>query len=126
MTNADKPAIPPRKTGLAHFFAAASYSLAGFQRLWKEAAFRHEVGVGLIGLALVAYFSDAAIQVVGFVVLWLMLAATEAMNTAIEVLVDHLSPQWAEFAKAAKDLGSFACACMITATVLYAAWIVVF
>ena len=38
---------------------------------------------------------------------------------AIEVLVDHLSPGWSQFAKDAKDLGSLAVACTIGALLLY-------
>ena len=34
--------------------------------------------------------------------------AIEALNTAVEVLGDHLSPAYAEFARRAKDLGSAA------------------
>lgn len=47
----------------------------------------------------------------------LVLIAVEALNTAIEVLVDHLSPGWSQFAKDAKDLGSLACT--IGALLLY-------
>ncbi|NCU20091.1 diacylglycerol kinase, partial [Candidatus Falkowbacteria bacterium] len=43
----------------------------------------------------------------------------EALNTAIECLVDQLSPDWAEFARDAKDLGSVAVACVIAAAALW-------
>jgi len=33
---------PPRKSGIAHFFAAAGYSLGGLKRLARESAFRQE------------------------------------------------------------------------------------
>ncbi len=49
----------------------------------------------------------------------LLLVATEALNTALEVLVDHLSPGWSEFAKDAKDLGSLAVACVVAINMLY-------
>ena len=39
---------PPRKTGIAHFFAAASYSAGGLRRLAQESAFRQEAGIGLV------------------------------------------------------------------------------
>lgn len=47
---------PPRKTGIAHFFAAAGYSIGGLKRLAGESAFRQEVALiaGLLLLFLVA------------------------------------------------------------------------
>ena len=43
------------------------------------------------------------------------LIAVEALNTAIECIVDHLASDWQEFARDAKDLGSLATMCMICA-----------
>lgn len=113
-------AKPPRKTGIAHFFAAASYSLAGFRRLMRESAGRQEIGL-ILGL-LVAFlvFGASLVAMLGLVALGLLLLAIEALNTAIEELVDHLSPDWSVWAKNAKDLGSFAVACAIGGIVLYA------
>jgi len=42
------------------------------------------------------------------VILFLILAAFEAVNTTIDPLVDRLSPDISDFGKHAKDLGSFA------------------
>lgn len=113
---------PPRKTGLGHFFAAARYSLMGFLRLIHESAFRQELLALIAGLALLAALGTDLPRIIGFAILMLVLMAVEALNTAIEVLVDHLSPEWAEFAKQAKDLGSFAVACLIAANALYLLW----
>lgn len=110
---------PPRKTGVAHFFAAAGYSIGGLKRLARESAFRQEVALiaGLLVLFLV--FGATLPELLGLLALGLLLIAVEAINTAIEVLVDHLSPGWSEFAKDAKDLGSLAVACTIGALALY-------
>ena len=48
-----------------------------------------------------------------------VLIAVEALNTALEVLVDHLSPGWSQFAKDAKDLGSLAVVCVLGLIGLY-------
>ena len=115
---------PPRKTGIAHFFAAAGYSAGGARRLWREAAFRQEL-VGLAGLVALFLITGASSgELLGLLLLGLMVLAVEALNTALEELVDHISPGWAEFAKNAKDLGSFAVMCALVATGLYAAWVV--
>ncbi|MFN3994446.1 MAG: diacylglycerol kinase [Tabrizicola flagellatus] len=123
MTQPDKP---PRKAGIAHLLAAAGYSLGGLRRLARESAFRQEVLfiTGLMVIFLVAGASPA--EIAGLLALGLALVAVEALNTAIEVLVDHLSPGWSEWAKDAKDLGSLAVACTIGAIVLYAGIVLVF
>jgi diacylglycerol kinase (ATP) len=110
---------PPRKSGIAHFFAAAGYSRAGLQRLARESAFRQEVAL-ILGLVVVlVVFGASLAEVLGLLALGLLLVAVEALNTALEVLVDHLSPGWSEFAKDAKDLGSLAVACTIGVLLLY-------
>ena len=116
---------PPRKTGVAHFFAAAGYSLGGLQRLARESAFRQEVALiaGLVVAFLV--FGASLPEMLGLLAIGLALVAVEALNTAIEVLVDHLSPGWSQFAKEAKDLGSLAVACTIGALVIYAAVVLI-
>lgn len=107
--------LPPRQAGFAHLVAATRYSLSGIRRLWREAAFRHEVlgaAVILPGLALVgAPVWALAVQAV----LVLILIAAEALNTALEEVVDHLTRDWADFAKHAKDLGSLAVMCLLVA-----------
>jgi diacylglycerol kinase (ATP) len=122
MTLQDKPA---RKSGLAHFFAAAGYSAAGLRRLARESAFRQEVAL-IVGLLVLFLGLGASLpEVLGLLGLGLLLIAVEALNTAIEVVVDHLSPGWSAFAKDAKDLGSLAVACTIGLVLIYAAVVLV-
>jgi len=116
MTTQEKP---PRKKGIAHFFAAASYSIGGLKRLARESAFRQEVALILGLLVLFLALGASLPEIMGMLAIGLLLIAVEALNTAIEVLVDHLSPGWSEFAKDAKDLGSLAVACTIGALALY-------
>lgn len=111
---------PTRKSGVAHFFAAAAYSAAGLRRLAQESAFRQEVALIVGLLVLCAALGATLPEVLGLVALGLLLIAVEALNTALEVLVDHLSPGWSAFAKDAKDLGSLAVACTIGLLLIYA------
>ncbi len=116
---------PPRKSGLAHFFAAAGYSLGGLQRLAQESAFRQEVAL-IAGLVVLFLALGASLpEVLGLLAIGLALIAVEALNTALEVLVDHLSPGWSQFAKEAKDLGSLAVACTIGVLLLYSALVLI-
>lgn len=117
MTN--KPPKPAKITGLAHVFAAAGYSAAGFRRLLKETAFRHELIAAGTALALLwALGADAGALMI-MAVLALAAMAVEALNSAIEEIVDLVSPEWSEAAKNAKDMGSFAVMAMLLACAVY-------
>lgn len=117
------PEKPARVTGVAHFLAAGRYSIAGLKRLWHESAFRQEVAGGALALIVLLVARASLGQVLGFVILWLILAAVETLNTALEVLVDQASPGWSEFARDAKDLGSLAVALLIGANTVYVLWV---
>ena len=106
-------AKPQQVTGIGHVFAAAGYSVGGLRRLWKETAFRHIVFVFFPCLLLLVVVDASIIEYSLFLILFLLLIAAEALNTAIECIVDHLAPQWEEFARDAKDLGSLATMCLL-------------
>ena len=50
-----------------------------------------------------------------------LILSVEALNTAIEVLTDRLSPEWSQMAKDAKDLGSLAVGLMLLVAGVFAA-----
>ncbi|MCJ8140072.1 diacylglycerol kinase [Falsirhodobacter halotolerans] len=110
---------PPRETGLRHLLAAGTYTLAGARRLARETAARHEMAIIALGIASLLATGASARDIGGFCILSAVLLAMEAMNTAIEVLTDHVSPEWSEPAKQAKDLGSLACGLLIAVVVAY-------
>jgi diacylglycerol kinase (ATP) len=122
----DPKAKPARITGIAHFFAAAGYSLGGLRRLMKESAFRHELVAVAVFLGLLLILGASAAELFCFGVLTMILIATEALNTALECIVDHLSPGWSEFARDAKDLGSLAVMCVLIGHGLLLAYVVLF
>ncbi len=118
----DNPNVMPpsepvfrKETGLKHLFAAARYSAQGLSRLWKEAAFRHEVLALGAGLAVMGVIGAPLAHYLIFVVLMLLLFSIEALNTAIEEIVDRVSPEFSSAARNAKDLGSFAVFCLLMA-----------
>lgn len=109
-----------KETGFSHLSAALRYSLGGAARLWKETAFRHEI-LGFVGLAaFYAVIRPEFSVLVAAGVLFLVLVATEALNTAIEELVDRVSPEISQTGRYAKDLGSFAVFCLLAANGLVA------
>lgn len=118
-----EPAVM-KQTGVRHFFAAAGYSWGGFKRLIQESAFRHELIFFVAALAVVIGVGATAIEMVVTVVLFLALFAVEAMNTAIEEVIDRISPEISNVGKHAKDLGSFAVLCMLLACGLFLLFVV--
>jgi len=68
------------------------YSIGGLKRLWAETAFRHEVLVIVVVLAGLFLFGASLLQILIATILLLLLIATEALNTALECIVDHVSP----------------------------------
>ncbi|MEN8738158.1 MAG: diacylglycerol kinase [Phaeobacter gallaeciensis] len=110
--------IPPAVTGVAHVIAAARYSLGGLQRLMGETAARLELVAGAGTGFLLLVLGASALQLAAFAILFALLLAVEALNTAIEVLTDRISPEWSVQAKHAKDLGSLAVALLIFSNTL--------
>jgi diacylglycerol kinase (ATP) len=111
-----------KEKGLNHLSAAFGYSLGGASRLWKETAFRHEI-LGFFGLsAFYAVIRPELSVVIAAAILFLVLVATEALNTAIEELVDRISPEISATGRHAKDLGSLAVFCLLVANGLLAAY----
>jgi diacylglycerol kinase (ATP) len=110
---------PPRVTGARHLVAATGYSLQGARRLWRETALRHMVLFVVVGLVLLAVAGASLSQFGIYAILFLALVAFEALNTAIECIVDYLAPEWQEFARDAKDLGSLATMCLLIANGLF-------
>lgn len=112
--------VPPRG-GLLHVLDAAGYSLAGLRRLWAETAARLEiVAAVVIALAFLLRGVDLWHWLVA-ALLFALVLAVEALNTAIEVLTDRISPEWSQTAKDAKDLGSLAVGLMLTVTGVFVA-----
>lgn len=106
---------PAARGGVFHALAAAACSFAGFKRLLREAAFRQELLLAAIVFGVFALLGAPAQSFGIQAVLFLVLVAVEALNTAVEVLVDRISPGFAVFAAQAKDLGSFAVFCLLCA-----------
>lgn len=97
------------KTGLRRVRNALFYSLDGFKAAYRhEAAFRQEVWLALVllpaALMLPADAQGKALMV-GSVLLVLIV---ELLNSAVEAVVDRVSPELHDLAKRAKDMGSAA------------------
>ncbi len=97
--------------GLAHVWAALGYSMAGARVLFREEAARLELV--LLAVAFVLFLMTGAnlLQYAILAGLFMGLICIEALNTAIELIVDRTSPEISDYGKQAKDIGSFAVFC---------------
>jgi diacylglycerol kinase (ATP) len=120
------PSSPIEKvTGSRHLKAAFGYSLNGALRLLRETAFRHEI---IAALAIFAAFAAVGAGISDYVmmaIVMLGLFAAEALNTAIEEIIDRISPEWSDTGRHAKDLGSFAVFCLLVVNGLTAAFVII-
>jgi len=91
---------------IRHLIGSTRYSLQGVGVLVREMAARIEIGVYVIALIILAIVGAELRHWIIITVLFLILLAMEALNTAIEVIVDRISPERSDFARDAKDLGS--------------------
>ncbi len=114
---------PPKVRGWRHLLAAQSYSISGFRRLLRETAFRHEVLAFLGSLLLFALIGAELQDYVALIILFCIVCAVEAINTAIEEIIDRISPELSATGRHAKDLGSFAVFCLLVAWAALTAYV---
>lgn len=112
---------PPKRKDFTHAVDAFCYAMQGYWTAMKtEAAFRQEFVIGLILFALSFYLPLTLGVRLLLNTLWLLLLTAELFNTAIEAVVDLVSPEWHELAKRAKDMA--ACAVLLVLVALFACW----
>ncbi|MCX8282505.1 diacylglycerol kinase [Phyllobacterium sp. 0TCS1.6C] len=110
-----------KATGLRHLVAAGLYSFGGAKRLLRESAARHEVIAFAASVLMLLAIGAGITRLLVLVVLFFILFAIEAINTAIEELADMISPDYSVGARNAKDLGSLAVFLVIAAIGIYLA-----
>jgi len=105
---------------------ATLYSIDGMKYLLSsEFAARLEVYAFFWVLALLLFLNVPVFSLCIALILFLILLAIEALNTAIEVVIDRVSPEISDTGKHAKDLGSFSVMCLIAANfihLIYVLW----
>ena len=90
-----------------------------------ETAFCHEIIAGAVIFAAFVAVGASFSDYVMMAVVMLGLFAAEALNTAIEEIIDRISPEWSDTGRHAKDLGSFAVFCLLLANGLTAAFVII-
>ncbi|SDB44548.1 diacylglycerol kinase [Bauldia litoralis] len=103
-----------------HVVHAAGYSVAGFGHLFRhELAARLEIGAGILSFVWLIVLGRPFRDYIILLILFCVLISVEALNTAVERIVDKLSPEISEFGKNAKDLGSAAVFAMLAAAGIF-------
>jgi diacylglycerol kinase (ATP) len=94
--------------GQARRFAnTCIWSLQGWAAAWAtEMSLRQWTVVNVLSAALAFWLPLSALERALILALGLVILAAELLNTAIEEIVDHISPGNHPFAKKAKDCGS--------------------
>ena len=104
----------------AKIVSASSYSLDGCKFLLQnEFAARVEIYAYFWMMVILLLLKAPPLSLAGLTILFFILLAVEALNTAIEVIIDRVSPEISQAGKRAKDLGSFAVFCIIMATSIF-------
>lgn len=107
------PGYPEQKSavpgagGLARVGAAALNSLRGIQEgMRTEAAIKQEIALLLVGIPVAAFVAKSIWVWAALVGSLLFILMTEFLNTAVERLCNHVTPQRHEAIRVTKDLAS--------------------
>jgi diacylglycerol kinase (ATP) len=104
---ADIKGLTPR--GFGHQLRALVWSYQGFKTAFQtESSFRTESYLTVILGPLAFVLGRTPVECALLFGTLLLLLLTELLNSAIEKVVDQISPDYAEFAGHAKDMGSAA------------------
>lgn len=96
---------------------AFRWSMLGLCAGWRhEASFRLEVMLAVVLVPLGLWLGQGAAEKVALTLPVFVVLAVELLNSAIEAVVDLVSPDFHELAGRAKDLGSAAAFVMMLAT----------
>ncbi len=98
-----------KNTGLRRIQLAAGYSWQGLIATFRhEAAFRQELGLLVVLLPVALWLGDNATEKALMIAALLIVLMAELVNSALESIVDLVSPEPHELAGRAKDQGSAA------------------
>lgn len=116
--NLDPGSQTSKSSGFLH---AAQNSIDGLRVLVAEKAVQRELAVLFACCVLCAVLPS--FYTVLLVVLALLLLAVEALNTAIETLCDHVTPEIHPMIKKVKDMGSAAVFIVSVAMAFVLVWV---
>ena len=88
---------------------AFRWSMKGLRAAWRhEASFRLEAMLAVVLVPLGLWLGEGGVEKLLLVLAPLLVLSAELLNSAIEAVVDKVSPEFNELAGRAKDMGSAA------------------
>ncbi|WEN16317.1 diacylglycerol kinase [Rhodanobacter sp. AS-Z3] len=88
---------------------AFRWSMKGLRAGWKhEASFRLEASLAIVMVPLGLWLGQGGMEKFALILAPLLVLSAELLNSAIEAVVDKVSPEFHELAGRAKDMGSAA------------------
>lgn len=109
-----RPLTSFKNPNLRSSFTFAWQGLVAFQRISRRNTLIMVAAGGgtiLLGIGLGVSRLELAMVILGIA----MVAVAEMLNTSVEAVVDHVSPQWHVQAKIAKDVGAASALVAVTA-----------
>jgi diacylglycerol kinase (EC 2.7.1.107) len=93
--------------------------MKGLQAGWRhEASFRLEAMLAVVLVPLGLWLGHGALEKIALVLPAVLVLSGELLNSAIEAVVDKVSPEFHELAGRAKDMGSAAVFLLLVFTML--------
>lgn len=88
---------------------ALRWSMKGLKAAWRhEASFRLEACLAIVVVPLGLWLGHGGLEKFALILAPLLVLSAELLNSAIEAVVDKVSPEFNELAGRAKDMGSAA------------------
>lgn len=88
---------------------AFKWSMKGLRAAWRhEASFRLEASLAIVLVPLGLWLGEGGLEKFALIVAPMLVLSAELLNSAIEAVVDKVSPEFHELAGRAKDMGSAA------------------
>jgi diacylglycerol kinase (ATP) len=98
---------------------AFRWSMKGLRSGWKhEASFRLEACLAIVMVPLGLWLGHGGLEKFALILAPLLVLSAELLNSAIEAVVDKVSPEYNELAGRAKDMGSAAVFVLLMLVVL--------
>ncbi|HEY8586592.1 MAG TPA: diacylglycerol kinase [Rhodanobacter sp.] len=95
--------------GPRQLWNALKWSMQGLRAGWRhEASFRLEVSLACVIIPLGLWLGDGGLEKFALILAPMLVLSAELLNSALEAVVDKVSPEFNELAGRAKDMGSAA------------------
>jgi len=105
--------------GPKQLWNAFKWSMKGLRAGWQhEASFRLEASLAVVVIPLGLWLGQGALEKLALVLPAFLVLSAELLNSAIEAVVDKVSPEFHELAGRAKDMGSAAVFVLLALMVL--------